>query len=146
MSREAQRRLNVFFDVDNTIITWDVKLRPGVREVFGALREEGHTVYLWSGMGPRWEVVRRFSLQEHIADCFWKPLTDHHNRLRELGIPVWPDFVIDDHREVVDAFAGVQVPEPVLPLERDREMWRVLEAVRAFAAGGGGGDRRGGHP
>jgi hypothetical protein len=50
---------------------------------------------------------------------------------------VWPDFVIDDHREVVEAFRGVLVPEPALPLERDREMWRVLEEVRAFAAGGG---------
>lgn len=136
MGAGGRRRLNVFFDVDNTIITWDVKLRPGVREVFEALRGDGHTVYLWSGMGPRWEVVRRFSLKEHIADCFWKPLTDHQNRLRELGIPVWPDFVVDDHREVVEAFGGIEVPEPVMPLERDVEMWRVLEAIRAFAAGG----------
>src|SRR4029079_3749145 len=34
--------MNIFFDVDNTIITWDVKLRPGVHEVFARLREDGH--------------------------------------------------------------------------------------------------------
>ena len=89
--------MNIFFDVDYTLITWDVKLRPGVREVFAKLREEGHTIYLWSGVGPRWEVVRRFELHEHVTDCFWKPLYDHHARLGELGITVMPDFVIDDH-------------------------------------------------
>ncbi len=129
----AARALNIFFDVDNTIITWDVKLRPGVREVFEALRSDGHTVYLWSGMGPRWEVVRRFELHEHITDCFWKPLTDHHNRMKELGIPVWPDYVIDDHIEMLDAFTGSHVPEPKLPLDRDKEMWRVYDEIRAFA-------------
>ena len=128
------RSLNIFFDVDNTIITWDVKLRPGVREVFEALRSDGHTVYLWSGMGPRWEVVRRFELHDHIAACFWKPLTDHHNRMKDLGIPVWPDYVIDDHIEIIQAFTGSHVPEPKLPLERDQEMWRVYNEIRAFAA------------
>ena len=38
--------MNIFFDVDNTIITWDVKLRPGVEEIFTRLREDGHTIYL----------------------------------------------------------------------------------------------------
>ena len=31
-------KLNIFFDVDDTIITWDVKLRPGVHEVFQKVR------------------------------------------------------------------------------------------------------------
>ena len=34
MLEPSARGLNIFFDVDNTIITWDVKLRPGVHEVF----------------------------------------------------------------------------------------------------------------
>ncbi len=79
--------MNIFFDVDNTIITWDVKLRPGVHEVFTRLREDGHTIYLWSGMGPRWEVVKRFDLHEHVADCFWKPLHNHHARMEEQKCP-----------------------------------------------------------
>ena len=34
MLEPSARGLNIFFDVDNTIITWDVKLRPGVHEIF----------------------------------------------------------------------------------------------------------------
>ena len=43
------KKLNVFFDVDNTLIMWNGKLRNHTREVFEALREEGHTIYIWSG-------------------------------------------------------------------------------------------------
>jgi len=132
--------LNIFFDVDYTLITWDVKLRPGVHEVFTQLREDGHTIYLWSGVGPRWEVVRRFELQEHVTDCFWKPLYNHRERMAGLGVTVEPDFVIDDHQEIVAVFPGTRIDEPKIPLDRDREMWRVLDEIRAFAAAGGAAD------
>ncbi|MEO6398838.1 MAG: hypothetical protein ABIP13_10260 [Tepidiformaceae bacterium] len=127
--------MNIFFDVDYTLITWDVKLRPGVREVFAKLRDEGHVIYLWSGVGPRWEVVRRFDLGDLVTDCFWKPLYDHHARMAELGVTVPPDYVIDDHQEIVDAFVGSTIKEPAMPLNTDRELWRVYEEIRAFAAG-----------
>ena len=127
--------MNIFFDVDYTLITWDVKLRPGVREVFEKLRNEGHVIYLWSGVGPRWEVVRRFDLGDLVADCFWKPLYDHHARMAELGVTVRPDYVIDDHQEIVDAFVGTTINEPAMPLNTDRELWRVYEEIQAFAAG-----------
>jgi len=124
--------MRIFFDVDDTLITWDVRLRPGVHEVFGRLREDGHDLYLWSGYGPRWEVVRRFDLHEHVIDCFWKPLYDHHSRLDELGVPFRPDFVVDDHPDIVAAFPGVQIREPRMPLDRDTEMWRIYEAIQQF--------------
>ena len=127
--------MNIFFDVDYTLITWDVKLRPGVREVFEKLRNEGHVIYLWSGVGPRWEVVRRFDLGNLVADCFWKPLYDHHARMAELGVTVRPYYVIDDHQEIVDAFVGTTIKEPAMPLNTDRELWRVYEEIQAFAAG-----------
>ncbi len=126
--------MNIFFDVDSTIITWDVKLRPGVHEIFQQLRDDGHTIYLWSGMGPRWEVVERFNLNEHVAGCFSKPLYKHHERLAELGVPFVPDYVIDDHAEVVDAFVGTVIDPPKLPLEWDREMWRVYDTIQEFIA------------
>jgi hypothetical protein len=130
-----ERFVNIFFDVDNTIITWDVKLRPGVHEVFTRLREDGHTIYLWSGMGPRWEVVKRFDLHEHVADCFWKPLHNHHARMEELGITVMPDYVIDDHVEIIHAYTiGSHVPEPALPLDRDTVMWRVYDEIQAHVS------------
>lgn len=124
--------MNIFFDVDYTLITWDVKLRPGVREVFEQLRADGHVIYLWSGVGPRWEIVRRFELHEHVTDCFWKPLYDHHARMVELGVHVFPDYVIDDHQEIVDAFVGSTIKEPAMPLHTDKELWRVYEDIQAF--------------
>ena len=124
--------MNIFFDVDYTLITWDVKLRPGVREVFDKLKSEGHTIYLWSGVGPRWEVVRRFELHDHVADCFWKPLYNHHERMVELGVTVTPDFVIDDHQEIIDVFTGTRIEEPRMPLDSDTEMWRVYEDIAAY--------------
>lgn len=125
--------MNIFFDVDDTLITWDVKLRPDVMEVFAALRNDGHDLYLWSGYGPRWEVVRRFQMQEHIINCFWKPLYDFHERLPELGVPFIPDVVIDDHPEIVKAFGGIKVVPAGTPFFEDREMWRVYEEIQARA-------------
>ena len=127
-------RMNIFFDVDFTLITWDYRLRPHVREVFQRLKDDGHAVYLWSGVGRRWEIVEQFGLHEYIADCFEKPLFRHVDRLTELGVTVRPDFVIDDHAEPVDAFGGVHIRPPHTPLDADTEMLRVYEEVRRFAA------------
>ena len=126
--------MNIFFDVDHTLITWDVKLRPGVLEVFEKLRADGHIIYLWSGVGPRWEIVKRFELHDHVTDCFWKPLYDHHARMVELGVTVSPDYVIDDHQEIIDAFVGTTIKEPAMPLHTDRELWRVYDDIQAFVA------------
>ena len=126
--------MNIFFDVDYTLITWDVKLRPGVLEVFEKLRADGHIIYLWSGVGPRWEIVKRFELHDHVTDCFWKPLYDHHARMVELGVTVSPDYVIDDHQEIIDAFVGTTIKEPAMPLHTDRELWRVYDDIQAFVA------------
>lgn len=123
--------VHIFFDVDDTLITWDVKLRPGVHDVFEALRSDGHELHLWSGYGPRWEVVRRFDLYEHIIDCYWKPLYDHHSRLSELEVPFPPDYVIDDHEEIVQAFGGSLIQPAGRPFVEDNEMWRVYEEIRA---------------
>ncbi|MBI2761006.1 MAG: hypothetical protein HYX51_06230 [Chloroflexi bacterium] len=122
--------MNVFFDVDYTLITWDYRLRPHVREVFARLRDDGHTIYLWSGMGKRWEVVKRFHLHDLIADCFDKPLYNHVARLPELEVTVYPDYVIDDHADPVLVFGGYHIPAPRTPLDEDDEMLRVYDAIR----------------
>lgn len=124
----------IFFDVDETLISWDNRLRPGVHEVFTQLRAEGHQIYLWSGRGLRWEVVKKFDLHEHVIDCFTKPLYRHHERFEEMGITIKPDFVIDDHQEIIDAFPGVRIEIPATPIAADREMWRVYDAIREFCA------------
>lgn len=124
--------MNIFFDVDDTLITWDVKLRPHVADVFTRLREDGHILYLWSGYGPRWEVVKRFDLHEHVIDCFWKPLYDHHARLEELGVPFVPDYVVDDHPDIITAFGGSVIKAASSTYFQDQEMWRVYEDIVRF--------------
>ena len=64
------RCLNVFFDVDGTLITWDNKIRPFVREVFQQIKDDGHDIYIWSGIGFRQEVVNRHELQPWISGLF----------------------------------------------------------------------------
>ena len=124
--------MNIFFDVDFTLITWNYRLRPHVREVFQRLVDDGHTLYLWSGLGERWEVVEQFGLHPWIVTCFSKPLYDHVARLSELGVTVRPDFVVDDHADLVRAFGGAVIEPAEIPLDEDQEMWRVYELIRAF--------------
>ncbi len=125
------RRLNVFFDVDNTLIMWNGRLRNHVREVFESLRETGHTIYIWSGVGIRRWDMRRHELDEFVEDYFIKPLDNHHERLPALGVPFTPDFVVDDHKTVVDAFGGYHVSD--MPGEDDRELLDVLAAIEEMA-------------
>ncbi len=123
--------MNIFFDVDDTLITWNYRLRPHVRQVFERLRADGHAIYVWSGRGRRWEVIREFALHDLVADCFDKPLYQHVARLAELGVGVFPDYVIDDHEEPVRVFGGYHIPEPITPLDEDDHMLRVYEAIQA---------------
>lgn len=126
--------MNIFFDVDFTLITWNYRLRPHVREVFQQLKDDGHTIYLWSGVGKRWEVVEQFGLHEYVTDCFEKPLYEHVARLTELGVSVVPDFCIDDHEEPVAVFGGAVIQPAETPLDADREMLRIYESIQAFIA------------
>lgn len=125
----------IFFDVDDTILTWDRRLRPFAREVIGELAGQGWHVYLWSGVGRRWEVLDVYGLRPHIRDCFEKPLSRHRERLPELGIPFIPDWVVDDDAEIVRVFGGTVVPAPLEPLAADRHLLRVLEDVAHRASG-----------
>lgn len=125
--------MHIFFDVDDTLITWDVRLRPHVNDVFQQLREDGHIIHIWSGYGPRWEVIRKYNLEHHIVDCYWKPLYDHHARLPELGVPFAPDYVVDDHEEIVKAFGGSLIRAASSTFFEDKEMWRVYEEIRSHA-------------
>jgi len=125
--------MNIFFDVDSTLIARDGSLRPFVPQVFERLIAEGHRIYVWSGVGLRWEVVERHSLQSYISGVFVKPLYDHHNSLHLLGILVNPDFCVDDHAEIIGAFGGVTVWPYEEPDPLDREMERVYQMVRGLS-------------
>jgi len=127
------RPLNVFFDVDNTLIMWNGKLRPHTRDVFEALRNEGHKIYIWSGVGIRRWDMKRHELQDYVEDYFVKPLDRYRERAyTEFKVNVPIDYVIDDHPAVIDAFDhGYYIADELKP--NDRELLDVLDQVRALA-------------
>ncbi len=131
MTDEQYRPLNVFFDVDNTLIMWNGRLRQHTREVFQALKDHGHTIYVWSGVGIRRWDMKRHELDEFVTDYFIKPLDRHHEKLEALGVPMVPDFVIDDHLSVVTAFGGYHIKDEADP--DDRELLEVLDRIHEMA-------------
>jgi len=126
--------MKVFFDVDYTLIADDGSLRPYVREVFEKLKEDGHDIYIWSGVGLRWEVINRHELREYIETCYLKPLSDYRDALIELGVDIIPDFCIDDHNGIVLAFGGTAVKPYYTKNLNDQELLRVYEEIKKAAA------------
>ena len=124
--------MNVFFDVDKTLIAQNGSLRPWVRETFAQLYDDGHTLYVWSGMGIRWAVLTRYGLRGYVTDFYEKPLDDHHRRLRTLGVNVMPDLCVDDHQEIVSVFGGIVVRPYELPDPSDLEMHRVYTLISSY--------------
>jgi FMN phosphatase YigB (HAD superfamily) len=125
--------VNIFFDVDETILGYDGSLRPLVADVFGRLVGEGHLVYVWSGVRSgdiiRSEVVERYGLSAFVTDCFRKPLFDYAEQWRKTGISVQPDFCVDDYPDIVEAFGGYMVI-PYRYARADSEMELVYNAIQ----------------
>ena len=134
--------MKIFFDVDYTILGLDDSLRPGTIETFQKLNDDGHEIYIWSGMGERWEVVRKHNLEPFIKGVYEKPTHHFHERLNELGVPFEPDFVIDDYPEVVAAFSGVWVPPYFFKRSVDQEMDRIYRIICEVLSTGGSEDRQ----
>jgi hypothetical protein len=132
--------VNVFFDIDNTIIgTIDGSVRPGTREVFEQLIERGHDIYIWSGMGVRTALIRKAGLEPFVKGVYHKPISHFEEGLARYGVPVVPDFIVDDHPEIVDHFGGYCI---AVYLRRgagyygdaDRELYVVPDLVDAHVA------------
>jgi hypothetical protein len=129
--------MNIFFDVDETILGYDGSLRPLVAEVFGRLIDEGHRIYVWSGVRTgdtiRTEVVEPYALEPYVTDCFRKPLFDYCEQWLKTGIDVQPDFCVDDYPDIVDAFGGVLII-PYRYARADADMERVYTAIQTASA------------
>ena len=129
--------MNIFFDCDFTLTGIDGRLRPYVREVFQRLQDEGHRIYIWSGVRAPWDIYNNtdFGLKEYISGVYLKPLEDHHELLAVYNVPVIPDFCVDDNVGPVEAFGGHTVPPYIYVEEPDNHIWRAYETFRAFADG-----------
>ena len=132
--------MKIFFDVDYTILGLDDTLRPGTMETLNKLKADGHEIYIWSGMGERWEVVAKFKLTPLVSVVYEKPTHHFHERLAELKVPFEPEFVIDDYPEVVAAFGGVWVPPYFYQRNFDQEMDRIYRIVCDFIETGSSED------
>lgn len=140
--------MNIFFDMDRTLLGLDETLRPSAVSVLERLRGDGHHLYIWSGNRFRPEElrdeVRRHGLGDLIADCFLKPLHDYAQATRRAGLPVLPDLVVDDFPEVPRALGGIHV-EPyrfLVHSEDDGEMERVYQIIAEYVQSGDSTDER----
>jgi hypothetical protein len=128
--------MNIFFDVDETILGYDGSLRPLVHQTFKTLVEEGHRIYVWSGVRTaemvRAEVVTRHGLDSFVTDCFQKPRWDYLAQWQRTGVEVQPDFIVDDYPEIVHAFGGIQI-KPYAWSQPDTDLERVYAAIKAAA-------------
>lgn len=128
--------------MDYTILGLDDTLRSGTVETFQKLKDNGHEIYIWSGMGERWQEVRKHQLAPLVSGVYHKPTHHYQERLEELGVPFEPEFVIDDYPEVVAAFGGVWVPPYFFKRTVDQEMDRVYRIVGDFVRTGTSEDRQ----
>ena len=59
--------MNIYFDCDYTILAMDGSLRPDTREVFDRLIDDGHQIFIWSGVGLRTSDMSRLDLDDMIS-------------------------------------------------------------------------------
>ncbi|MCH7706095.1 MAG: HAD hydrolase family protein [Chloroflexi bacterium] len=128
--------MNIFFDMDYTLLGLDNSLRPNTREVMQRLKDDGHTLYVWSGVGIRWPEVKQHNLEPFITDCFMKPLKNFVEELERANLPVKPDLVIDDYPEVPTALGGIWVRPYFFNTVADNEMERVYTIIQDYARDG----------
>jgi hypothetical protein len=126
--------MNIFFDVDETILAYDGTLRPHVAETFEKLSAAGHRLYVWSGARTAEtvaEVVKQYGLEAYVTETFRKPLINPKQTWLQTGIEVQPDFVIDDYPGIVEAFGGVLIKPFPLGVPDD-DILRVYNAILAY--------------
>ena len=114
----------------------DGSLRPGSEEVFGKLVQGGDHIYIWSGVGLRTLDMERLRLTKYISGIFVKPLKDFKQELHHLGIEPWPDFVVDDHRDIVETFGGIHIEPYYFRSDEDGQMENLYQAILEYSRNG----------
>ena len=118
------RRINVFFDVDHTLVFVNQHvnaLRPGAHEVMRRLRAAGHGVYVWSAGGGEYSrrTVEMHGLTALVDDCFDK----------DPRVEPRPDFIIDDDWYLVQKYGGHLVSQYKQVNDEDRELHDALDRL-----------------
>ncbi|MSQ22417.1 MAG: hypothetical protein EXR53_03795 [Dehalococcoidia bacterium] len=134
--------MNIFFDMDYTILGLDNSIRPGTEDVMERLIADGHIIYVWSGMGIRWTEVREHKLDKYVTDCFVKPLENFVQAVEKQNLPATVDIVIDDYPEITQALGGIWIRPYLFKNPRDDEMERVYKIITDYAKTGRSDDER----
>ncbi len=128
--------MNIFIDVDYTLISANGSLRPHAHGLFRDLHSAGHTLWVWSGVGIRQAEIEKHGLGGMAAGYAVKPTFDYLQAIRRSPPPALPDLIIDDHPEIVRALGGFQVSPYFFVDERDAELKRASAALLAYAIDG----------
>ena len=128
--------LNIYFDCDYTILAMDGSLRPRTREVFSNLIEDEHKVFIWSGVGLRTKDMERLNLMDLISGIFVKPIAEFEDGFDIFSVSPRPDFVIDDHREIVEFFGGVHIEPYYFRASEDGQMDDLYQCIADFSQTG----------
>jgi hypothetical protein len=99
----------VYIDIDHTMVGEDNSVRPGVESTLSHLKNVGHELYAWSGDTTRKGLLQERGLLRLFQDVSLKPTSSYRQRARELCRGREPDFVVDDHAQVVRMFGGVHL-------------------------------------
>ncbi|MGE5594520.1 MAG: HAD family hydrolase [Hyphomicrobiales bacterium] len=116
--------INVFFDVDHTLVYPSAEqnaLRPGAHEAMRRLKEAGHGVYVWSASGQAYveRVIDLHGLREWVDGCFDK----------DPRVEPRPDFIIDDDWYLVDKYGGHLVSQYKAVNDADRELLAAIDRL-----------------
>ena len=128
--------MNIFFDVDYTLMAMDGTLRPHTKDIFKQLLIDRHKIFIWSGVGDRTSDVNRHGLSEYVSGVFVKPIADFEIGLKRFKVLPRPDFVIDDHREIVEYFGGVHIEPFYFKSSDDEHMNLLYAAIYSFESSG----------
>lgn len=121
---EARGPLNVFFDVDHTLVHVDQHdnyLRPGAEEAMARLKAAGHNVYVWSAGGQEYveRIVRVHELTAWVDGCFDK----------DPKVQPRPDLIIDDDWYLVEKYGGHVVSQYKVVNHADRELLDIIDIL-----------------
>jgi hypothetical protein len=125
----AFRQLNIFFDVDHTLVFIDQHtnaLRPRAHDAMRLLKDAGHNVYVWSAGGKEYveRTVRMHDLVAWVDGCFDK----------DPKVQPRPDFIIDDDWYLVQKYGGHLVSQYKAVNDDDRELLEAIERVESWLA------------
>jgi hypothetical protein len=116
--------LNVFFDVDHTLVFVDQHtnvLRPGAHDAMETLKGAGHDVFVWSAGGQAYveRIVELHRLSTWVDGCFDK----------DPRVQPSPHFIIDDDWYLVEKYGGFLVTQYKSVNPHDRELLDIITTL-----------------